>query len=122
MENSMSELLPSADDFLPLARLYARFDAIASGRAPSDGVDSHRAVLDRLAHTRRRAEALGWTDCALERLGGGGRLVARGLRPDGLAREELPDWIPGRDGAPDRVAWAQPHSADSRTDSAGGPS
>ena len=98
----MPDHAPSFDDFLPLTRLYERFDAVASGRERGTGVDVHAAVLERLERNRARAEALGWTECALERLGGSGRLVSRGLRPGGLSREALPDWVPGPGSAPTR--------------------
>ncbi|HTK52548.1 MAG TPA: hypothetical protein VL308_11715, partial [Gemmatimonadaceae bacterium] len=62
-------------DGLPLERLYARFDAIARGRAPGNSSAAHQSVLERLASNRQRAEALGWSEFVLDRLGGSGRLV-----------------------------------------------
>lgn len=91
----MSTTGPTFEDCLPLTRLYARFDAIAEGLAPGDSSAVHRAVLRRLAANQRTAEGLGWTACALERLGGSGRLLLYGVRSTGLPREVVPDWIPG---------------------------
>jgi hypothetical protein len=68
-------------DALPLDRLYARFDAIARGRAPGNSSAAHQSVLERLASNQRRAEALGWSEFVLERTGGSGRLVLRGTPP-----------------------------------------
>ena len=90
----MSLTAPTFDDCLPLMRLYARFDAIAEGLAPGDSSAVHRAVLNRLAANQRVAESVGWTACALERHGGTGRLLLLGVRPAGLGREVVPDWIP----------------------------
>src|SRR5688572_19616936 len=66
---------------VPRETLYARFDEIAKGRAQGDSWAAHEAVLDRLAMNRREAEANGWTECALERVGGSGRLRLWGIRP-----------------------------------------
>ena len=60
-------------DGLPLERLYARFDAIARGRAPGNSSAAHQSVLERLASNQQRAEALGWSEFVLERAGGSGR-------------------------------------------------
>ena len=81
-------------DGLPLERLYARFDAIARGRAPGNSSAAHRSVLERLASNQRRAEALGWSEFVLERAGGSGRLVLRGTPPIGPDRAVVPDAIP----------------------------
>ena len=81
-------------DGLPLERLYARFDAIARGRAPGNSSAAHQSVLERLASNQQRAEALGWSEFVLERLGGSGRLVLRGNPPIGPDRELVPDAIP----------------------------
>jgi hypothetical protein len=101
---------PAFEDYVPLRTLYARFDAIAEGSSPGNSTAAHQAVLDRLAANQRIAEALGWTECALERQGGRGRLLARGVRPAGTDREVIPDWIPGRlnadDDAPSTIAAA----------------
>ena len=83
-------------DGLPLERLYARFDAIARGRAPGNSSAAHQSVLERLASNQQRAEALGWSEFVLERLGGSGRLVLRGTPPIGPGRELVPDAIPLR--------------------------
>jgi hypothetical protein len=76
----------------PLDRLYERFDAMAAGRAHADGVDLHRAILDRLASNRAHAEAAGWTGCSLERDGGSGRLRLIGVAPAAVGRSIVPDW------------------------------
>jgi hypothetical protein len=75
-----------------LDMLYARFDAIAEGKAPSDSWDAHAAVLDRLAANQHAAEQHGWTSCALARAGGMGRLRAWGLPPESTLRHLIPDW------------------------------
>ena len=90
----MSARVSTFEDCLPLTRLYGRFDAIAEGLVHGDSTAAHRAVLYRLGSNRRTAEALGWTVCTLERQGGSGRLLLRGVRPGGLTREVVPDWIP----------------------------
>jgi hypothetical protein len=84
------------EDYLPLRTLYARFDAIAEGRAPGHSPSAHQAVLDRLAANQGVAQGLGWTECALERVGGRGRLIACGVRVPGGDREIIPDWVPAR--------------------------
>lgn len=84
------------EDYLPLRTLYARFDAIAEGRSPGHSPSAHQAVLDRLAANQRVAEGFGWTECTLERVGGRGRLIARGVRASGGSREVIPDWVPAR--------------------------
>ena len=81
-------------DGLPLERLYARFDAIARGRAPGNSSAAHRSVLERLASNQQRAEVLGWSEFVLERLGGSGRLVLRGNPPIGPGHALVPDAIP----------------------------
>lgn len=81
-------------DGLPLERLYARFNAIARGRAQGDSSASHQSVIDRLAANQRRAEALGWSGFVLERAGGSGRLELRGAPVPGGVRVLVPDEIP----------------------------
>jgi len=81
-------------DGLPLERLYARFDAIARGRAPGNSSAAHQSVIERLAANQRRADALGWTEFVLERAGGSGRLELRGAPAPGRDRELVPDAIP----------------------------
>ena len=85
-------------DGLPLERLYARFDAMARGRAKGDSTAAHESVMARLASNQRRAEGLGWTAFTLERLGGSGRLELRGSPAPGEARELVPDQIPEIEG------------------------
>ena len=80
-------------DGLPLDRLYARFDAIARGRAHGDSSAAHRSVIARLDSNQRRAAELGWTEFVLERAGGSGRLELRGTPPTGADRELVPDAI-----------------------------
>jgi hypothetical protein len=96
--------LPSGDiivaDGLPLERLYARFDAIARGRAHGDSSAAHQSVIARLASNQRRAEALGWTAFVLERVGGTGRLELFGTTPNGRDRAVVPDAIPYDAAAP----------------------
>lgn len=50
---------------------------------------THAAALDRLAAHRRRAEAAGWTSCALEREGGSGALALYGVPPEGTLRTRI---------------------------------
>lgn len=102
--NDAGDRLPSGDiivaDGLPLERLYARFDAIARGRAHGDSSAAHQSVIARLASNQRRAEALGWTDFVLERAGGSGRLELFGTAPNGRDRALVPDAIPYDAAAP----------------------
>lgn len=79
---------------LPLERLYARFDAIARGRAFGNSSAAHRSVIARLAANQRRAESLGWSDFVLARAGTTGRLELRGVRSPGEDHELVPDAIP----------------------------
>ena len=104
-------------DGLPLERLYARFDAIARGRAPGNSSAAHQSVLERLASNQQRAEALGWSEFVLERAGGSGRLVLRGNPPTGPDRELVPDAIPydgARPADASSGAKALPHDAEGR--------
>ena len=82
------------EDRVSLDSLYAWFDAIKEGRATGDGWGAYVAVLDRLAANRRVAEAHGWTSCAVERRGAGGRLRLWGVGAIGGERELVPDWAP----------------------------
>jgi hypothetical protein len=81
-------------DGLPLKRLYARFDAIARGRAPGNSSPADESVIERLAANQRLAEALGWSEFVLEHAGGTGRLELRGIPAPGHDRELVPDAIP----------------------------
>ena len=104
-------------DGLPLERLYARFDAIARGRAPGNSSAAHQSVLERLASNQQRAEALGWSEFVLERAGGSGRLVLRGNPPTGPGRELVPDASPydgARPADASSGAKALPHDAERR--------
>lgn len=80
------------DPAVPLEQLYARFEALAKGRAKGDGRAAHDAVLDRLAANRTIAERDGWTSCALERAAGMGRLRVWGVPPNEGQRHPIPDW------------------------------
>ena len=103
-------------DGLPLERLYARFDAIAPGRAHGDSWAAHGSVIERLRCNQRRAAALGWTAFVLERLGGG-RLALRGTPPGGSAPELVPDAIPYDDAGPtsgSRAVSDLPHDDEGR--------
>jgi hypothetical protein len=84
-----------ADARLPLARLYERFDAVATGRASADGVDLHGIILDRLQTNQAYAEAAGWTACVIERDGQSGRLRLVGIAPSASQRTIVPDWTAG---------------------------
>ena len=86
-------------DGLPLERLYARFDAMARGRAAGDSAAAHRSVIERLQANQRRAEVLGWTAFVLERAGGTGRLALRRRPPGHRISELVPDVRP-YDGPP----------------------
>jgi len=79
-----------SDSLLSLDALYARFEAITSGRTDGDGWAAHEAVLDRLSANRHVAEENGWASCAVERLEGGW-LRLWGIRPTGTERELVPD-------------------------------
>lgn len=81
-------------DGLPLQRLYARFDAIARGRAFGDSSAAHRSVIARLASNQKRAESLGWSEFVLERAGTTGRLELRGVPAPGRGHQLVPDAIP----------------------------
>ena len=91
------------DDYFSLRALSARFDTMAEGRAPGNSAAAHRSVLDRLTANRHLAEALGWTGCVVERQGGTGRLVLRGMPSAGGHREVAPDWVPALRPSPQRA-------------------
>ena len=101
-------------DGLPLERLYARFDAIARGRAPGNSSAAHQSVLERLGSNQQRAEALGWSEFVLERAGGSGRLVLRGTPPIGPDRALVRDAIPYDGAAPADASRESPHDAQGR--------
>jgi hypothetical protein len=81
-------------DGLPLQRLYARFDAIARGRAFGNSSAAHQSVIARLASNQKRAESLGWSEFVLERAGTTGRLELRGVPAPGEDYQLVPDAIP----------------------------
>ena len=74
--------------------LYARFDAFAEGRAVGDAKGADAAVQERLDANREAAESRGWTECALQRAAGMGRLTVWGLPPGEVDRRLVPDWLP----------------------------
>jgi hypothetical protein len=76
-----------------LEALYARFDVIADGREPTgDSMTAHRAILSRLASNQLRAEAEGWTEFLLTRMGGTGRVYFEATPPSRIGRAIVPDW------------------------------
>jgi hypothetical protein len=81
-------------DGLPLERLYVRFDTIARGRAPAEMSALRGSMIDRLAATRRCAEAIGWTDFVTDRASGSGRLELSGASSPRRDREIVPDMVP----------------------------
>ncbi len=75
-----------------LDRLHNHFDAIAERPTAGGGSTAvHGAILGRLAANRSRAEAAGWSGCALVRDGGSGRLRLVGVPPGEQDRREVPD-------------------------------
>lgn len=83
-------------DGLTLDRLYARFDAIATGWVIGDSSMAHRSIVDRLASNESHAAALGWSNFLVARCGGTGRLELHGSCTPGGKRELVPDQIPWR--------------------------
>ncbi|HJU75194.1 MAG TPA: hypothetical protein VJ717_15740 [Gemmatimonadaceae bacterium] len=73
------------------ASLQARFDAIASGRLSGDSTALHNAILAHLAENQAGAVAAGWTEVALTRLGGTGKLYVEGTSPAMQGRDRVPD-------------------------------
>ena len=86
--------LPTATYPGLLEQLYARHTSISEGRADGDSRLLHVAIIDRLAANQRIAEGEGWTSLALERIGGMGRLMLRGVPTGTDRREVVPDWGP----------------------------
>jgi len=76
----------------PLSMLYAQCDAASRVRGGDGEWQAHAAVLDRLAESRRIAEAAGWTSCAIERDGDAGRFELFGIPPSSRLRMIVPDW------------------------------
>ena len=77
---------------IALSTLYTHFDAIARGRDKyGDSGVAHAAILERLASNRRDAEAAGWTELALERDGGMGRIRLVGIAPGTAERAIVSD-------------------------------
>ena len=80
------------DHDVPLEMLYAQCDAASRAHAADDEWQARAVVLDRLAENRRIAEAAGWTSCAVERHGVGGRYELFGIPPSMTLRTAVPDW------------------------------
>lgn len=76
----------------PLERLYSRRESLTNGGSHGAGWSAHAAILDRLAANQRVALSLGWTSCAIERVGGDGRFQAWGVPPGESRRHPIPDW------------------------------
>ena len=74
-----------------LETLHTRREAMANMGVAGAGWTAHAAVLDRLAANQRVARALGWTNCAIERVGAG-RFSAWGVPPGDSRRHRIPDW------------------------------
>lgn len=81
-----------SDRWTSLNGLYASFDAIVKGNERGDRSALHAAILNRLVANRSTAVRRGWTSCALEGDGGGGRLRLFGLPPSESRRAAVPDW------------------------------
>ena len=81
-----------AKDDASLPELYADCEAATRAQGGDGEWQAHAAVLDRLAGSRRIAEAAGWTSCAIERDGKTGRFQLFGVPPSSLLRTEVPDW------------------------------
>jgi hypothetical protein len=75
---------------LSLATLYATYDAFAYGTIAGDSRPAYAAILLHLGENQRLAEAGGWKDCTLERLGGG-HLHLTGIAQGQVGRETIPD-------------------------------
>ena len=77
--------------FDTLETLYVRSESLKNRDSHGEGWSSHAAILDRLAANKRMAQVLGWTACAIERLGSG-RFRAWGVPPGDHRRYRIPDW------------------------------
>jgi hypothetical protein len=75
-----------------LATLQARHERLATGEDKGGrSWLAHEAILAHLDANRDHAMRDGWTECAVERSGGMGRLRLTGVAPGGGARSEYPD-------------------------------
>ncbi len=81
--------------FDSLETLYSRSEAPNNG-GHGAGWSAHAAIMDRLAANQRVAQTLGWTSCAIERLGTG-RFRAWGVPPGDSRRWRIPDWVSERE-------------------------
>jgi hypothetical protein len=77
--------------FDTLETLYVRSESLTNRGSHGTGWSAHAAILDRLAANQRMAQTLGWTSCAIERLGSG-RFRAWGVPPGEQHRHRIPDW------------------------------
>ena len=82
--------------FDSLEILYSRSEAVQNGGSHGAGWSAHAAIMDRLEANQRVAQLLGWTSCAIERLGRG-RFKAWGVPPGDSRRWRIPDWVSERE-------------------------
>ena len=81
-----------AISFDSLDTLYTRSESLTNRDSHGAGWSAHAAILDRLAANQRAAQSLGWTSCAIERVGAG-RFGAWGVPPGDYRRCRIPDWV-----------------------------
>ena len=82
--------------FDSLETLYVRSESLKDRDSHGAGWSAHAAILDRLAANQRVAQSLGWTSCAIERIGAG-RFLACGVPPGDYRRCRIPDWVSEHD-------------------------
>ena len=78
--------------FDSLETLYTRSESLTNRGSHGIGWSAHAAIVDRLAANQRVAQLLGWTSCAIERIGAG-RFRASGIPPNERRRRRIPDWV-----------------------------